>query len=118
MSRRYEGTLLGERLKFAIVISRFNDFITTRLLQGSQDALLRHGVNAEDIDTAWTPGCIEIPLIAKILTLVDSYDNMLNSPYLKRKRTQQDAIEEVKRCTGSQFDPKIADALLNIIKKS
>ena len=60
----------------------------------------------------------EIPLIAKILTIVDSYDNMLNSPYLKRKRTQQDAIEEVKRCTGTQFDPKIADALLNIIKKS
>ncbi|MBN2879724.1 MAG: diguanylate cyclase [Clostridia bacterium] len=59
----------------------------------------------------------EIPLIARILTLVDSYDNMLNSPYVKRKMTQQDAIDEVKRCTGSQFDPKISDALLNIIKK-
>ena len=60
----------------------------------------------------------EIPLIARILTLVDSYDNILNSPYVKRKMTQQDAIDEVKRCTGSQFDPQIADALLNIIKKA
>ncbi len=60
----------------------------------------------------------EIPLIARILTLVDSYDNILNSPYVKRKRSQEDAIEEVKRCSGSQFDPKISDALLKIIKKS
>lgn len=60
----------------------------------------------------------EIPLIARILTLVDSYDNILNSPYAKRKVSQMDAITEVKRCTGTQFDPKIAEALLNIIKKS
>jgi len=60
----------------------------------------------------------EIPLLARILTLVDSYDNMLNSPYVKRKMTQQDAIDEVKRCTGTQFDPKIAEALLKIIKKN
>ncbi len=59
----------------------------------------------------------DIPLIARILTLVDSYDNMLNSPYVKRTMTQQDAIEEVKRCTGTQFDPQITDALLTIIKK-
>jgi len=59
----------------------------------------------------------EIPLIARILTLVDSYDNMLNSPYVKRTMTQQDAIDEVTRCTGTQFDPQITDALLKIIKK-
>jgi len=75
--RCYEGTLLGEGLKFAIAISRFNEFITTRLLQGAQDALLRHGVNTEDIDTAWTPGCLEIPLIAKKLAQTNRYNAIL-----------------------------------------
>ena len=59
----------------------------------------------------------EIPLIARILTLVDSYDNILNSPYVKRTMTQQAAVDEVKRCSGTQFDPSISDALLKIIKK-
>ena len=77
MVRCYEGTLLGEGLKFAIAISRFNEFITTRLLQGAQDALLRHGVNTEDIDTAWTPGCLEIPLIAKKLAQTNRYNAIL-----------------------------------------
>lgn len=77
MARCYEGTLLGEGLKFAIAISRFNEFITTRLLQGAQDALLRHGVNIEDIDTAWTPGCLEIPLIAKKLAQTNRYNAIL-----------------------------------------
>ncbi len=65
MSRSYEGTLLGEGLKFGIVLSRFNEFITTRLLAGAQDALVRHGVKEDDIEIAWTPGSFEIPLIAK-----------------------------------------------------
>lgn len=65
MSRSYEGTLLGEGLKFGIVLSRFNEFITTRLLEGAQDALVRHGVKEDDIEVARTPGSFEIPLIAK-----------------------------------------------------
>ncbi|MGB2799047.1 MAG: 6,7-dimethyl-8-ribityllumazine synthase [Dehalococcoidia bacterium] len=65
MSKSYEGTLLGEGLRFGIVLSRFNEFITTRLLEGAQDALVRHGVKEDDIEVARTPGAFEIPLIAK-----------------------------------------------------
>ncbi len=65
MSNLYEGALLGKGLKIGVVVSRFNDFITRRLLEGAQDALVRHGVNDADIDVAWVPGSFEIPLIAK-----------------------------------------------------
>jgi len=65
LSKSYEGTLLGEGLRFGVVVSRFNEFITTRLLEGAKDALLRHGVKEGDIEVAWTPGSFEIPLIAK-----------------------------------------------------
>ena len=65
MNKHYEGKLLGEGLRFGVVVSRFNEFISTRLLEGTQDAFLRHGVRGEDIDIAWTPGSFEIPLIAK-----------------------------------------------------
>ncbi len=64
MGRIFEGKLLGEGLKFAVVASRFNEFITLRLLDGAKDALIRHGVKEEDIDVYWTPGSFEIPLIA------------------------------------------------------
>ena len=65
MAKQYEGKLLGEGLKFGIVVSRFNEFITNKLLEGARDALSRHGVKEDDIDIAWTPGSFEIPLIAK-----------------------------------------------------
>jgi 6,7-dimethyl-8-ribityllumazine synthase len=73
MAKQYEGILIGRDLKFAIVVSRFNELITTRLLEGAQDALLRHGVNDGDIDVIWTPGCLEIPLAAKKLTQSNKY---------------------------------------------
>ncbi|MBT9174448.1 MAG: 6,7-dimethyl-8-ribityllumazine synthase [candidate division WS2 bacterium] len=65
MSKVFEGNLLGQGLKFAIVISRFNEFITSKLLDGAKDCLIRHGVKESDIDIFWTPGSFEIPLIAK-----------------------------------------------------
>ena len=74
MAKRYVGELLGEGLKFAVVVSRFNDFITSKLLEGAQDTLSRHGVRDEDIDIAWTPGSFEIPLIAKKLAESGRYD--------------------------------------------
>lgn len=77
MSKTYEGTLLGEGFKFAIVISRFNDFISTRLLDGAKDALIRHGVQEGDIDIAWVPGSFEIPLIAKKLTETAKYNAVI-----------------------------------------
>ena len=77
MNKRFEGTLLGEGLKFGIVVSRFNEFITKRLLDGAQDALLRHGVKGDDIDVSWTPGSFEIPLIAKKLAQTKKYDAVI-----------------------------------------
>jgi 6,7-dimethyl-8-ribityllumazine synthase len=74
MTKRYEGMLLGEGLRFGIVISRFNEFISQKLLDGTQDALTRHGVKDEDIDIAWTPGSFEIPLVAKYLCESGKYN--------------------------------------------
>ena len=77
MSRCFEGTLLGKGLKFGLVISRFNEFFTKKLLEGAQDALLRHGVNEKDIEVAWTPGSFEIPLIAQKLAQTKKYDAII-----------------------------------------
>jgi len=77
MSKYYEGMLLGKGLKFAVVASRFNEFITTKLLEGAQDALLRHGVGEEDIEIAWTPGSFEIPLVAQKLAQTRRYDAVI-----------------------------------------
>jgi 6,7-dimethyl-8-ribityllumazine synthase len=74
---QYEGILIGKGLKLAVVISRFNELITTRLLEGAKDALLRHGVAEADIDIAWTPGCLEIPLISKRLAQTNKYDAII-----------------------------------------
>ncbi|MBU4224983.1 MAG: 6,7-dimethyl-8-ribityllumazine synthase [Chloroflexi bacterium] len=65
MGKTFEGNLIGTGLKFGIVVSRFNDAIGKELLRGAQDALIRHGVAAGDMDVAWVPGAFEIPLIAK-----------------------------------------------------
>jgi len=77
LSKSYEGTLLGQGLKFGVVISRFNEFITARLLDGAQDALTRHGVRAEDIDIAWTPGSFELPLVAKKMAATGKYSAII-----------------------------------------
>ncbi len=74
---KFEGMLLGKGLKFGVVVSRFNEFITKKLLEGAQDALLRHGVSGEDIDIAWVPGSFEIPLAAKQLAQTKRYDAVI-----------------------------------------
>jgi len=74
MSKQYEGTLMGKGLKFGVVVSRFNEVITKRLWDGARDGLLRHGVAETDIDVAWTPGCLEIPLAAKKMAQSEKYN--------------------------------------------
>ncbi|MFC1949240.1 6,7-dimethyl-8-ribityllumazine synthase [Chloroflexota bacterium] len=74
MSKLFEGMLLGKGLKLGVVVSRFNEFITSKLLGGARDALLRHGVAQDDIDVAWVPGAFEIPLVAKKLAETKNYD--------------------------------------------
>lgn len=77
MGKQYEGTLLGKGLKFGVVVSRFNEFFTRKLLEGAQDALLRHGVEEEDIEVAWTPGSFEIPLVAQKMAQSKKYDAII-----------------------------------------
>jgi 6,7-dimethyl-8-ribityllumazine synthase len=70
----YEGDLIGSGLKVGIVVSRFNELLSSRLLGGAQDALARHGVAADDVDVAWVPGAFEIPLVAQKLAASKRYD--------------------------------------------
>ncbi|HEH8079369.1 6,7-dimethyl-8-ribityllumazine synthase [Staphylococcus aureus] len=73
----FEGKLIGKDLKVAIVVSRFNDFITGRLLEGAKDTLIRHDVNEDNIDVAFVPGAFEIPLVAKKLASSGIYDAVI-----------------------------------------
>jgi len=69
-----EGNLLAAGRHFGIVVSRFNEFITGRLLEGALDSLRRHGVKEEDIEVAWTPGTFEIPIVAKTMAEAGRFD--------------------------------------------
>jgi 6,7-dimethyl-8-ribityllumazine synthase len=73
----FEGHLIGTGLKMGIVVSRFNELLGSRLLSGAQDALVRHGVAADDIDVAWVPGAFEIPLVAEKLAKSGRYDAVI-----------------------------------------
>jgi len=73
----YEGKLIAEDLKFAIVAGRFNEFITNKLISGALDALKRHGVKEENIELAWAPGAFEIPLVAKKMAARKCYDAVI-----------------------------------------
>ncbi|HDZ6188209.1 TPA: 6,7-dimethyl-8-ribityllumazine synthase [Staphylococcus aureus] len=73
----FEGKLIGKDLEVAIVVSRFNDFITGRLLEGAKDTLIRHDVNEDNIDVAFVPGAFEIPLVAKKLASSGNYDAVI-----------------------------------------
>lgn len=77
MANIYEGHLVGTGLKIGIVAGRFNEFITSKLVSGAQDALKRHGVNEKDIDLAWVPGAFEIPFMAKRLAQTGKYDALI-----------------------------------------
>ena len=77
MGREYEGNLVGEGLKFGLVVSRFNEFITAKLLAGARDALARHGVADDAIDVARVPGSFEIPLVAQRMADSKRYDAII-----------------------------------------
>lgn len=75
--KKYEGELQAKGLRFAIIVSRFNDFITNKLLDGALDALLRHGATEQSIDVIKVPGSFEIPLTAKKIAKKKSYDAII-----------------------------------------
>lgn len=74
---QFEGTFEGKGIKVGIVIARFNEFITAKLLSGAKDNLLLHGVREEDIDVYWVPGAFEIPFITKKLVQTNKYDGVI-----------------------------------------
>jgi len=73
----FEGHLMGQGLRMGIVVGRFNEFITSKLLSGALDALKRHGVDENSVDVAWVPGAFEIPFIAKQLVNLNRYDAVI-----------------------------------------
>nr|WP_264144424.1 6,7-dimethyl-8-ribityllumazine synthase [Metabacillus halosaccharovorans]MCV9888291.1 6,7-dimethyl-8-ribityllumazine synthase [Metabacillus halosaccharovorans] len=77
MKKTFEGHLIGSGLKVAIVVARFNEFITSKLLGGAEDALKRHGVEESDVTVAWVPGAFELPLVAKKLAESGKYDAVI-----------------------------------------
>lgn len=77
MANIIEGNITAEGLRFAIVASRFNEFITSKLLEGALDMLRRHGAAEDAVDVAWVPGAFEIPLAAKKLAASGKYDAVI-----------------------------------------
>ena len=75
--KTFEGKLVSKEIKVGIVASRFNEFITSKLLSGAMDALLRHDVREEDVHVAWVPGAFEIPLIASKMAKSGKYDAII-----------------------------------------
>ncbi|CAG7641702.1 6,7-dimethyl-8-ribityllumazine synthase [Paenibacillus allorhizosphaerae] len=77
MAKVYEGHLVSQGLKYGIVVGRFNEFITHKLLGGAEDALKRHGVQEDEVEIAWVPGAFEIPLIAQKMAESGRYDAVI-----------------------------------------
>jgi len=77
MANVLEGYVTGKGLKFGIVVSRFNEFITNKLLGGALDTLHRHETRDEDVDVAWVPGAFEIPMVAKKMAESGKYDAII-----------------------------------------
>lgn len=77
MAHIFEGNLVSSGLKYGIVVGRFNEFITSKLLGGALDGLKRHGAGEEEIDVAWVPGAFEIPLIASKMAESGKYDAVI-----------------------------------------
>ena len=77
MTKVYEGKLIGKGQKVGIVVGRFNEFISSKLLDGALDGLKRHDVSDDDIEIAWVPGSFEIPLTAKKMADTGKYDGII-----------------------------------------
>jgi len=77
MVKVIEGQLIAKNLKFGIIASRFNDFITKKLLEGALDTLIRHGAKENEIEVLWTPGAFEMPMVAAQLAKSKKYDALI-----------------------------------------
>ena len=77
MTRELKGSLTGDGLRLGVVVAEFNEFITSRLLEGAKTALVSHGVNEDNVTIAWVPGSFEIPLVAKEMAQSGQYDAVI-----------------------------------------
>lgn len=77
MGKTFTGNLVGTELNIGIVVARFNEFITGKLVEGAMDTLKRHGVQEENMDVAWVPGAFEIPLAAQKMATNGAYDAVI-----------------------------------------
>lgn len=77
MVKAYEGKLIAKGKRFGIVVGRFNEFISSKLLSGAIDALIRHDADEGDIEVSWVPGAFEIPLIAQKMAGTEKYDAII-----------------------------------------
>jgi len=75
--KTYEGKLIAQGLRFGIVVGRFNEFISSRLLSGAIDGLVRHGAEESDIEVSWVPGAFEIPLVAQKMAASKKFDALI-----------------------------------------
>ncbi|NLZ49773.1 MAG: 6,7-dimethyl-8-ribityllumazine synthase [Clostridiales bacterium] len=73
----FEGDLIAKDLRFGIIVGRFNEFISAKLLEGAIDGLVRHGAEKDDIEIAWVPGAFEIPLVAEKMVKSNKYDAVI-----------------------------------------
>lgn len=107
MPTTYEGSLDGAGLKIGIVVGRFNEFLTGKLLGGALDCLIRHGVAENDIAIAHTPGSFEIPLIARKMAAAGKYDAVVALGAIIRGATphfDQVAAETTKGVAGAMME--------------
>ena len=113
----YEGKLVSNGKKFGIVVSRFNEFITSKLLSGAKDALVRHGVADDDISVAWVPGAFEIPLVAQKMAKSDKYDAVIClGAVIKGSTSHYDNIEQAIERAGTKAGNKGYDAAVTAIE--
>jgi len=77
MGKVFEAQLIGTDLKIGVVVGRFNEFLTGKLLDGAMDGLKRHGVSEENIDVAWVPGVFEVPFMTKRMAESQKYDAII-----------------------------------------
>ena len=75
--KAFEGKMVAKGVRIGIVVARFNEFITSKLLGGAMDGLIRHDIDEDNIDVAWVPGAFEIPLIAKKMAKSGKYDAVI-----------------------------------------
>jgi 6,7-dimethyl-8-ribityllumazine synthase len=117
VTKTYEGVLDGKGRRFAIVVSRFNDAISARLLDGALDCLRRHGTEEDGIEVAWVPGAFEIPLAAGRFAEMGGYDAVICLGALVRGATPHfDVIaSQVARGIGRVADKTGVPAIFGVI---